>query len=244
MVDPVVGVYPDLEALSQAAASTFAAAAGEAVATRGRFTLALAGGRTPRRLYELLAGPYRERVPWAHALLFWGDERYVAHADPESNYRMAREAMIDHLPVPAAQVHPMPTHQADPAEAARSYEAILRRRFAGEAFPTFDLALLGMGADGHTASLFPGTAALADRQGWVAVGESPTAPSVRLTLTLPALAAARQVIFLVTGADKAKVVREILSDPRAARLRYPAARVLASGRAYWYLDAAAAALLP
>jgi 6-phosphogluconolactonase len=224
---------------AQACAEHLRAAAGAA----GRATVALSGGQTPRRLYEALAAHHAADVPWARVHLFWGDERYVPHNDPLSNYRLARESLLARIPIPDANVHAVPTGAADPAEAAGAYEALLRRYFPG-VWPRFDLILLGMGPDGHTASLFPGTPVLQEDRRWVREVRAPVAPPVRLTLTLPVLNRAAVVFFLVTGADKAETLRRVwtdASDPPA----YPAAAVRPQeGRVVWWVDPPAAARLP
>ncbi|MEJ5252907.1 MAG: 6-phosphogluconolactonase [Armatimonadota bacterium] len=216
-------------------------AVAEAIARQAqgaRLTLALSGGSTPRALYALLASEYRLRIDWSRVHLFWGDERYVPHDHPASNYRMARETLIEPLGIPDTNVHPMPTDEPDPWRAALRYEEHLRE-FFGE-MPRFDLILLGMGADGHTASLFPGTAALAEWERWVAVGEAPAEPRVRLTLTLPVLNSAKRVYFLVAGKDKAQMVRKVLWEnaPLPAGMVKPEA-----GEVVWWLDREAASLV-
>ncbi len=145
------------------------------------------------------------RTPWERVHLFWGDERYVPHDDPASNYRMARESLIAHVPIPAENVHPMPTDLPQPEKAAEAYEAELRR-FFGTGAPGFDLQLLGLGVEGHTASLFPGSPALEEKERWVAAVVAPAKPPQRLTLTLPVLNQGRNTLFLVTGADKRPIV--------------------------------------
>jgi 6-phosphogluconolactonase len=227
--------FPDLDALSRAAADQVVAAAKSAVAERGRFMLALSGGRTPAELHRLLAGPYRDQMPWAQVHIFWGDERYVPHDDARSNYHMARETLLEHVPVPTRQVHPMPDDGGGPDEAAREYEELLRTVFGNDRVPQLDLILLGMGADGHTASLFPGTPAIAERDRWVTVGRAPVDPEVRLTLTQPVLFSARRLLFLVTGDDKRPVLEAIRANPVAAADRYPAAAVALAGQATWYV---------
>jgi 6-phosphogluconolactonase len=235
----VIRVFPDLPALSRAAAEEFVAIARDAVAERGRFTVAVAGGRTPAMLYRLLAGEFREAIAWPRVHLFFGDERYVPHGDPQSNCRMVRESLTGHVPIPPGQVHPMPTDEADPETAARAYEATLRQQF-GEDRPVIDLVLLGMGADGHTASLFPGTAAPQEQERLVVAVRANVEPPLRLSLTLPVLAAARRVAFLVAGADKNPAWHRIKADPAAAAREYPAAMVaVAAGQVVWYLDQSA-----
>lgn len=217
--------------LVRAVAEAIASRAGEVLSRQQRFSLALSGGNTPRALYRLLAEEFRTRVEWQRVHLFWGDERYVPHDHPASNFRMARETLIEPLNIPPDNVHPMPTDVPRPDEAARLYEQELRA-FFGEV-PRFDLILLGMGPDGHTASLFPGTPALQEYQRWVTVGEATAEPRVRLTLTLPVLNAAQAVYFLVTGADKAEMVRRILVE----REHLPAALVSPKeGELVWWLD--------
>ncbi|MER3473187.1 MAG: 6-phosphogluconolactonase [Armatimonadota bacterium] len=229
IVDPVDGLY-------RAVADAIAERAQDILRRQARFTMVLSGGNTPRALYALLANAYRHRIDWNRVHFFWGDERYVPLDHPASNYRMAREVLIDPLEIPRANVHPMPVDEAEPRRTAQRYEEHLRETFGG--MPRFDLILLGMGSDGHTASLFPNTPALAERERWVAVGEAPTEPRIRLTLTLPVLNAGRCVYFLVTGADKAEMVRKVLLEnaPVPAGLVRPEA-----GELVWWLDAESAA---
>jgi 6-phosphogluconolactonase len=231
-------VWEDREALSHAAAAELAQVAANAVEARGRFDLALAGGSTPRRLYEILASEYRERIDWSRTHLFWGDERYVPDSDPLSNCRMARKALIDPLGIAPGNVHPMPTSFADPEQAARAYEQTLRSHF-GDGVPQFDLVLLGMGPEGHTASIFPGSAALEEEKRWVMPVRVAAEPPLRLTLTLAVLNAAREVFFLVSGPDKGTIVRKILSLSPEEVVPYPAARVRPQGRVILFLDQAA-----
>src|SRR6266571_1822768 len=163
----MIRIYADPEALSHAAADLFAEEACHAVESRGRFTVLLSGGETPRHVFELLAGkPYLDRVPWEGVHVFWGDERYVPPDDPRSNALMARGALLDHVPLPAAQIHPVP-YRFSPRESAVEYEKLLRAFFA-DGPPRFDLVFLGLGTNGHTASLFPGTSAVDERERWVA----------------------------------------------------------------------------
>lgn len=235
---PEIHVFPDAAALAEAAAQRFVALATAAVATRGRFTAALSGGTTPGALYRLLAAePFRARVPWAHLHLFWADERCVPPDDPGSNYHLVAETLLAGAPIPPENVHRM-RGEWEPERAARDYERALRAFFGGEA-PRLDLVILGLGKDGHTASLFPGATTLAETARWVvpAVAEYENRPAWRITLTLPALNAARNVIFLVRGAEKAAIVRVALGDAAA---RLPAQRVCpVAGQVTWLLDAAA-----
>ena len=186
----MIQVFADPEALSRGAAEFLVNTVRDAVAARGRFSVALSGGTTPRRTYEVLAQPaFRDRLPWAQFHVFWGDERCVDLKDPRSNARMAREALLDHVPLPTGQVYPMLCHPS-PAAGARSYEALLRNFFgAGE--PRFDLILLGLGENGHTASLFPGDPVLREPKRWVAEVYVAEQDLYRLTLTATIINQAR-----------------------------------------------------
>lgn len=239
-------IFPDAPSLSRAAAAEIARLLTDAVHRQGRATLALAGGSTPRATYAKLAALHHQGgpvVPWGDVHIFFGDERMVPTDHADSNQRMAREAFLSAVPVRPEHVHGVPT-QLEPAAAARAYEAALRAVFtAGTAVPSLDLILLGLGTDGHTASLFPGTAALQERVAWVAPNWVPRLQAHRLTLTFPVLRQARELLFLVTGADKARVVREIL-QPTAGGPAHPAGEVRpVAGRLRWLLDEAAAAEL-
>lgn len=230
-------VSEDRESLSRAVAAEFGKTAASAIEARGRFDLALAGGRTPRRLYEILSSEYREQIDWSRTHLFWGDERYVAQDDALSNYRMVQQALIVPLGIPESNVHPMPTYFADPDEAAHAYENTLRGHF-GEA-PAFDLVLLGIGPEGHTASLFPGSPALEEMERWVMSLHVAAKPPLRMTLTLSAINAARNVFFLVSGEDKREIVQKLLNLPPEETDGYPAARVHPRERVLLFLDRAA-----
>jgi 6-phosphogluconolactonase len=230
-------------ALAEAAAERVGAIAEAAVAERGRFTIALSGGSTPKALFDRLAGPpWLERLPWAQFEVAWVDERDVPIDHPDSNAGMACRTWLKHVPIPPDHIHPVPTRPGPPAEAARAYEATLRALFPGKPWPSFDLVLLGVGEDGHTASLFPGSSALEDAESWVVAPWVPHMGAYRVSLSLPAIAHARRVMVLVAGASKARVMRAILEDPTAEPL--PARRVAeAHGHAEWLLDAAAAGQL-
>lgn len=234
----------DAGEVARAAAEEVARAAAHAVAARRRFTVALAGGSTPRRLYALLAeasGPFRGRIPWSATHVFFGDERSVPPEHPDSNYRAAREALLDHVPV--ASVHPIP---ADEPDAAERYEDELRSFFgvvSGGPPPRLDLVLLGLGPDGHTASLFPGSAALDEGARWVISTFVDRLGTRRTTLTLPVLNRARGVVFLVSGAGKAAALAGVL-EPAPGGAPLPAARVRpVRGEVLWIIDAAAASRL-
>ena len=228
--------------LSAAAAEEVGRAANEAVAERGRFTIALSGGSTPRNLHTLLAANARTSLPWDHTFFFWGDERHVPPDDPESNYRMADETLLSKIPVAPAHVFRIPAENPDAAAAAEAYEQTLRKFFALEPgqFPRFDLILLGMGPDGHTASLFPGTAALEEKSHLVVANWVEKFKTCRITLTLPVLNAARCVVFLVSGTDKAPALHAVLQSDEPGE-QYPAKLVRPTdGKLIWLVDRAAA----
>ena len=238
----VVRVYPDAEALAAAAAEAFVGAVGEAVGARGRAVVALSGGSTPRRMGELLATPgYRDRVAWDAVDVFWGDERWVPEESPESNAGVARRTFLDRVPIPADRVHPFPTVGLEPEAAARAYEETLRSVTGQRAgVPVLDLVLLGMGEDGHTASLFPGTAAVREREALVVAHRVPKLDAVRLTLTPPVLNAGRRVVFLVGGAGKAETLASVL-EGRERPDELPAQAIRpGAGRLLWLVDRDAA----
>lgn len=248
MSAPAVHRFDDLEALSRAAARLFQEVAQDAVVRRSRFTLALAGGSTPRRLYELLASaPQREQVPWGKVEIFWTDERPVPKEHRDSNFRLAYETLLRKIPVSPAQIHRMPGECEDLEQAAEDYQGELARTFAISAEggpPMLDLVLLGLGYDGHTASLFPGTAALSERQRWVVANYVPPLRSMRLTLTIPMLNRAARIVFLVAGSDKADALASVLAEPLA--LEPLPAQLIApiQGHIDWLVDATAAQKLP
>lgn len=233
--------YPDLAALVEAAAERFVAAASAAVDQHGAFYAVLAGGSTPRPVYERLAVRSRE-VDWTRAHLFWGDERCVPPEHADSNYRMAYEALIRHVRIPADQVHRM-RGELPPEQAAADYEALLRRHFTEPRRAAFDLVLLGMGDDGHTASLFPGSSALVERKHWVQAVYVDKLAAWRLTLTPPALNSAEMILFLVSGTGKAAMLRTVLQGVQQPDL-YPAQAINpVSGGLSWLVDADAAQML-
>jgi 6-phosphogluconolactonase len=211
------------------------------VSRRGRAFVALAGGSTPRRAYEILAEEAEALVPWERVLLVAGDERDVPREDPDRNERMIREALLDRVPGARDRLLEWPSGEAPPDEAALRMEEALRAAFDAEAgaIPRFDLLLLGVGADGHTASLFPGTAALAERRRLAVANPVSAKGGVRYTLTFPVIEAAHRVVFLVAGSEKAVVVRQILDQ--GERSGFPAARARSrAGETLWLLDRAAA----
>jgi 6-phosphogluconolactonase len=235
-----IETFPDLDALSRGALEELLRILRDAVTDRGRFAVALAGGRTPARMYSLWAQQkYQEQTPWDRVQLFWGDERYVPHDDPRSNYRMARETLIARVPIPAANVHPMPTDLPQPEMAAEAYQEELRK-FFGPAVPAFDVQLLGLGVEGHTASLFPGSPVLDDNRRWVAAVEVPAEPPLRLTLTPAVLNSGRNTFFLVAGEDKGEIFEALRNEPETRPSRYPAGKIRPAGRTIWFLDQAVA----
>jgi 6-phosphogluconolactonase len=233
-------VAGDPETLAQQAATYIAQTLAAIGAERGRCTVALSGGSTPRRIHALLAEPpRRERVPWEQLELFWGDERCVPPDHADSNYGMARDTLLAHVPVTARQIHRVPTEVGPAVAVAAQYERDLRQAFALEVedVPVFDLILLGMGPDGHTASLFPGTPALEETRRLVVPNRIDYMPHERVTFTFPVLNAARHVAFLVAGADKAPALQRALDGDPAI----PAAHVHPTdGDLRWFLDRAAA----
>ncbi len=239
----------DAEAVAWAAAEELAGAAARALDERGRFTVALSGGSTPRRLYELLAdggGPFRGRLRWDRIHVFFGDERHVPPDHPDSNYRMARETLLEH--VSPASVHRMLGELPDAAAAAASYEAELERFFGlavgDDPPPGLDLVLLGLGPDGHTASLFPGSAAVGERRRWAVASFVERLGTHRITLTLPVLDRAREVLFVVAGAEKAAAVAQVFAEVPASPMP-PAALVRPeAGTLLWIVDRAAATGVP
>lgn len=235
-------VLPDIEALSYAVLEAILENVKDAVAKRGRFGIALSGGHTPAKLYTMWAATdkYRNETPWKQVHIFWGDERYVPANDPLSNYRMTKQTLLSHVPIPEANVHPVPTQLPTPEKAAEAYEADLRKYF-GAAKPTFDVTLLGIGGEGHTASLFPGSPALEEKKRWVLPVVAPATPPNRLTFTPVVLDQSVNTYFLVAGKDKREILTSIQSEPEGKPSEYPAARIRPEdGRVTWFLDQAAA----
>ena len=240
---PEIRISPDLAAVSRAAAQAITERIRLRTDAGELFTLVLSGGETPRALYQLLATEFRDQIDWTKVHLFWGDERYVHRTDPRSNFRMVKESLLDHVSLPAANVHPMPTELPHPEEAALEYEAFLRKFFHSppESWPAFDLILLGLGGEGHTASLFPRSPALGEQQRWIVSVRVPAEPPLRLTLTLPALNHASQIYFLASGVKKAQAVRAGTSAATSDG-SCPAALVRPqNGNLIWWIDQAAAA---
>ena len=241
-------VEPDAAALAQRAAQYFVEMAGEAVEAFGRARIAISGGSTPQAAFELLADPsqpWRSRMPWPEMDLYWVDERAVPPDAANSNYRMTREALLDRVPLRAEQIHRI-EGELEPEVAAARYESELRDNFRleGAEMPRFDLVALGLGGDGHTASLFPHTEAIHEIHRLVAANHVPQRDAERITLTWPVINHARSVFFLVAGADKAAILKEVLTGPRdperlPSQLIWPSSGILTV-----LLDKAAATLLP
>jgi 6-phosphogluconolactonase len=245
----VIRQLADTQELFHAAAEEVCRIGQMSMESTGRFSLVLSGGSTPRGLYELLAEhPYRSQVDWKRVEFFWGDERGVPPDHAASNFRMAREAMLDKLDVPHDRVHRIEAERPDLDEVAKDYEREIERVLGripgvGRRPPHFNLFLLGMGDDGHTASLFPNTSALLEPERWVVAQEVPKAPRERITMTPPLINAAHFIMFVVSGASKADVLAEVLQGPRDP-LRYPAQLIRPlTGEVTWFVDRAASSKL-
>jgi len=237
-----VKIYPDASALARAAAEHFVALSAEAVRAHGRFAVALSGGSTPKSLYSLLAtDEFAARLDWTRVHIFWGDERCVPPEHPDSNYRMAREALLDHVPIPAGNIYRI-QGEREPADTADDYERVLQAFFTRRE-PRFDLILLGMGEDGHTASLFPGTAVIHEQARWVVAHYVKKLRAWRATLTPVVINAAANVTFLVAGASKAECLSQVLTGPYQPDV-LPAQIVRpADGHLLWLVDSEAAVQL-
>ena len=238
----MIEIFPTPGLLADAVARHIVACAADAISSRGRFTLALAGGSTPRAAYLLLASDdwrlatrdFRLPTPdWQLVHILWGDERCVPPDDPQSNYRMAKEALLDHVPIPPEQVHRI-RGEEEPQKAAAEYESILR-----SVTPYLDLVLLGLGEDGHTASLFPGQPSVDETERWVLAVPAPDGKLWRVTLTPPILNAARNVTFIVSGASKAERLQQVLQGPFTPDLLPAQAIRPIQGRLTWMVDQAA-----
>ena len=239
-------VFPDATAVAQAATDLFIRSARQAIATHGRFDVALSGGSTPKAMFALLAAPpYDKQVDWTKVQLFWGDERCVPPDHPDSNYGVANTLLISKVGIPASNVHRFLTEQSDAEQIADQYAAELKQHFALHAgeLPRFDLIYLGMGPDGHTASLFPHTAALHITDRLVAANYVEKLNAQRLTLTAPVINAAALVAFLIAGPDKADALHEVL-EGQPNPDTYPSQLIAPQhGKLYWLVDQAAAARL-
>ena len=216
--EPTRHVLADPQSLQAFAADRVCEVIRDAAERRGVCRIALSGGSTPKGLYRLLAG---RELPWETTHWFWGDERNVAADHPDSNARMVREALLDHVPIPRENVHPVPVNPASPAAAAEAYEATLREAFGDSPWPEWDLTLLGMGDDAHTASLFPETAAIGRRDRWFLENWVEKLGTYRYTLTVPAINSGREIWFLVAGEGKREAYRQVTGAARDPH-RYPA----------------------
>jgi 6-phosphogluconolactonase len=232
-------IFPTIAQMSEAALAEILRILNDAVAKRGRFSIALCGGHTPAKLYALWAEKYKTQTPWDHVHLFFGDERFVPEDDLLSNYRMARQTLMDHVPIPKENVHPMLTDFPSPDKAAEAYEVEMRR-FFGEGAPAFDVQLLGLGVEGHTASLFPGSPALDEQRRWAVAVTAPAEPPQRLTLTPVVLNQGLNTFFLVAGENKREILTALRSEPQNVPSKYPAGRIRPARGVVWYLDQAAA----
>lgn len=245
-IQPTIQTFADPERLAQAAAARFVQLAEAAIVARGVFTVALSGGSTPKRLYQILSSPeWCNQVAWNDVHLFWGDERHVPPTHSDSNYRMVRENLIDRVPIPATNLHRIRTENPDAAEAASDYEQELRLFFerTDAEQPQFDVVFLGMGANGHTASIFPGTTAIFEQKHLVVASWIEELQSDRITLTPPVINNAREVIFFVTGTEKATTLKAVLEgeyqpDRLPVQMIHPT-----QGKLVWMVDRAAAHLL-
>ena len=247
---PNLKIHDDLESLSLAAAEFVTRRAEQGVNLRGYFTIALSGGSTPKKLYrDLAADPFAERFPWHNSHFFYSDERLVGPDDPESNFGMTSQAMLEKVPVEDRHIYPVPTSAGSVQQAAELYEKKLRHVFENieneygtdynRSFPRLDLILLGLGADGHTASLFPGDPVLAQKLRWIVPVKAPAGYTTRerVSFTLGLINQAACVVFLVSGREKNSVVKAILNEPEKAFELYPAARVdPVDGELVWFAD--------
>ena len=237
MSNPNITIYPDLDSLSQAGADLFVAEAAAAISRHGRFEVAFSGGSTPKRMFELLATEaYRDSVDWEKVHVFWGDERYVPPTDPQSNEHMARTALLDHIAIPAKNIHGMYVEGGVEA-AAETYEAVVRSEL-GEALE-LDMAMLGIGPDGHTASLFPGEPPVLETVRLVVNGLGHAGVAERITMTPPLLNRSRLVLFLVAGADKAGPMKRILEGPEDWKETPSQAVARHAPNVVWLLDQSA-----
>ncbi len=237
-----IKIFPTTEELTKGAAQFIADVAQKAVAERGRFTISLSGGHTPEQLYALLAKPpFADSMPWSDTYVFWGDERCVGLDDKDNNAHMARVQLLDHVAIPASNIYPMPVDMT-PAEAADQYEETIKDFFGDDA-PVFDLILLGLGENGHTASLFPGTDVVTEARRLVKEVFVAEQDMFRITMTAPLINQARNIMFLVAGKGKAEILNTVLNKPVQPD-KYPAQLIaIGMGNLYWYIDADAAMIL-
>lgn len=230
--------FENLEKLSEAAAADVSSLIAEAVRRKGNCSVALSGGNTPRTLNHLLATRHRDEIPWDSVSIFFGDERYVPHSDKNSNYLMAKETLLDLVPIPEGNIHPIPTDLSGQDTAAAAYERVLRNFFQ-DVGSTFDLLVLGMGKEGHTASLFPHSKALDECRKWVMAVEATANPARRISLTYPILNRSASIYFLVTGGDKSAALREVV-NPESDYHIFPARGIEpVNGRLVFWVDSSA-----
>jgi 6-phosphogluconolactonase len=236
-----IAIYPDKQTLSQHAAEYVTRIANESIDLHGHFTIALTGGTTPGELYSLLGSePFRSQIDWQLVRIFWGDERCVPHNSPESNFYLAQEVLLHKISIPESQIHPMPADQLDRDAASQAYTVEMQNTCGTDGIPIFDLIHLGMGPEGHTASLFPHQASLHEKHRLVMPVSVPKPPPDRLTFTPPLLNAARNVLFLVNGREKADALHAVLEGEYQPD-EYPAQIVRpTNGEVVWMLDKAAA----
>jgi 6-phosphogluconolactonase len=237
-----IAIYPDIDAISQEAAKYVVRVAQEAIAARGLFSFGLSGGSTPSTLYSLLGSePYRDQIDWHAVHFFWSDERCVPPTDPQSNYRLAQETLLSKLSLRPEQIHRMPAERPNREQAAADYAAEIHQVLGGNGVPVFDLLQMGMGPEGHTASLFPHQPSLHEQKRLVMPVSVPKPPPDRLTFTPPLLHAARNLLYLVTGADKAEALQAVLSSSYKPE-EYPAQLITkqAQGEVVWMVDPAIA----
>ncbi len=241
MATKEVRIFKDAEGLSEFAAEMFIELCNNAVSVKNRFSVALSGGTTPRRLYELLSGDkFKDKVDWSKIHIFFGDERFVPSDDPQSNFRMTRETLLSKVPIPIDNIHAIATESISPEEAAKKYSTEMELFFNNK-LPVFDLILLGVGSDGHVASLFPGSTVDTKviRKSMAVITNAPKPPSTRLSLTLEAINSSLNVIMLVAGKDKADVVRKVINDKTQEKLVL-ATQIKPQKSITWILDKAAA----
>jgi 6-phosphogluconolactonase len=236
---PQLLIAPSMQAWIDESVQIITQASNQVISQRGKFSMVLSGGSTPRSIYQALADPQNaSQIDWPFTYIFWGDERSVPPDHADSNYLMAKQALLDHVPVPPENIYRI-RGELSPQDSAADHEERIKSFFKDQE-RRFDLVLLGLGADGHTASLFPESQALNENQNWVAPNYAPSQQAWRITLTYPALLSARQAIFLVSGAGKAKVVKQIIQDPYSST-QFPAAKVAANHpNLSWILDQGAA----
>lgn len=237
-INKTARVCADLDKLSHAAIQECVRVATEAAGARGKCLIALSGGRTPERAYKIWSAEYREKMPWDKTHFFFGDERFVPESDEKSNYRMAFRALFENAPVPAENIHPIVTNFASADDAARAYEKVLRE-YISDSGPSFDALFLGLGVEGHTASLFPDSPALREEKRWALGVRVPAEPPVRITLTFPVLRRARQTFFLVAGEDKKEIVAKLRRGAPEEIANLPVAMLKPKGEEIWFLDKAA-----